>query len=221
VLIVIDTLNRTMTGSESNDADMTAYIGAADQLREAFSAAITIIHHCGVNGDRPRGHTSLGGAVDAQISVKKDATGVHTIVEWMKDGPEGEATVSRLVPVEVGVDDDGDPISSLVVEEIEAADQQRRSDRKKVQPNLSPKQQIALDQLRKAISAYGQPAPPHNYIPTNAPVVSTELWRRFYLSGTSADEQNDNTRRKAWRDARDALQAKGVIGICDEMVWEL
>jgi len=26
-----------------------------------------VIHHCGINGDRPRGHTSLTGAADAQI----------------------------------------------------------------------------------------------------------------------------------------------------------
>ena len=61
-----------LKGSESNDEDMTAYIRAADALREAFGCAVLIVHHCGVDGTRPRGHTSLTGAVDAQLAVKRD-----------------------------------------------------------------------------------------------------------------------------------------------------
>jgi len=40
VLIVIDTLNRSLSGSESRDEDMGAYIKAADAVREAFGAAV-------------------------------------------------------------------------------------------------------------------------------------------------------------------------------------
>jgi RecA-family ATPase len=46
--IVLDTLNRSLRGSESSDEDMTAYIRAADSLREAFDCAVIIVHHCGV-----------------------------------------------------------------------------------------------------------------------------------------------------------------------------
>src|SRR5208282_1386662 len=35
-LVVIDTLNRSMRGSESDDEDMSAYVKAADAIREAF-----------------------------------------------------------------------------------------------------------------------------------------------------------------------------------------
>jgi hypothetical protein len=73
-LVVIDTLNRSLFGSENSDKDMAAYIRAADVIREAFTCAVAIIHHwssrltasCasthGVDGGRPRGHTSLTGA---------------------------------------------------------------------------------------------------------------------------------------------------------------
>jgi hypothetical protein len=44
VAIVIDTLNRSIAGSESRDEDMGAYVKAADRLREAFHAAVVIIH---------------------------------------------------------------------------------------------------------------------------------------------------------------------------------
>jgi hypothetical protein len=68
VVVCIDTLNRSLTGSESKDEDMAAYIAAADAIREAFDCAVIIVHHCGVDSTRPRGHTSLTGAADAQIA---------------------------------------------------------------------------------------------------------------------------------------------------------
>ena len=120
VLIVIDTLNRSLNGSESRDEDMGAYIKAADAIREAFKAAVALVHHCGIEATRPRGHTSLTGACDAQIAIKRDPAGmVCTTLEWMKDGPEGVEVYSKLEPVEVGVDDDGDAITSCVVAEAE------------------------------------------------------------------------------------------------------
>jgi RecA-family ATPase len=59
--IVLDTLNRSLNGSESKDEDMAKYIRGADAIREAFDCAVLIVHHCGVNDTRPRGHTSLTG----------------------------------------------------------------------------------------------------------------------------------------------------------------
>ncbi len=116
VLIVVDTLNRSLNGSESRDEDMSRYIQAADAIREAFKCAVVLVHHCGIEASRPRGHTSLTGACDAQIAIKRDHAGVIcTTLEWMKDGPEGVEVYSKLEPVEVGMDDDGDVISSCVV----------------------------------------------------------------------------------------------------------
>src|SRR5262245_1911051 len=55
VLVVLDTLNRSLRGSENDSKDMSAYISAADAIREAFRCAVVIVHHCGVDGTRPRG----------------------------------------------------------------------------------------------------------------------------------------------------------------------
>ena len=38
-VIVIDTLNRSLHGSENSDEDMAAYIRAADRMRKAFDRA--------------------------------------------------------------------------------------------------------------------------------------------------------------------------------------
>jgi hypothetical protein len=120
VAVVLDTLNRSLSGSESNDEDMTAYIHAADAVREIFNCVVVIVHHCGINEKRPRGHTSLTGAVDAQLSVKRDSAGtIEVMVEYMKDGPEGEKMFSRLESVDVGADDNGEPITSCVLMPVE------------------------------------------------------------------------------------------------------
>src|SRR3984893_5877470 len=97
VAVVIDTLNRSLAGSESDDKDMAAYIRAADAIRHAFGCVVIIVHHCGVDATRPRGHTSLIGAVDAQLAVKRDAAeNIVVTVERMKDGSDGETIVSKL-----------------------------------------------------------------------------------------------------------------------------
>ncbi len=114
-LVVLDTLNRSLRGSENNSKDMSAYVRAADAIRAAFNCAVAIVHHCGVEGERPRGHTSLTGAVDAQLSVKRGGETILVTVECAKDGPQGDVVASKLKVVEVGTDSDGEIISSCVV----------------------------------------------------------------------------------------------------------
>ena len=96
IAVCIDTLNRSLAGSESKDEDMAAFIRAADAIRQAFDCAVIIVHHCGIDGTRPRGHTSLSGATDAQLSaVRNTDDSVIVKLEWMKDGPEDVVITSR------------------------------------------------------------------------------------------------------------------------------
>jgi hypothetical protein len=121
VAVVLDTLNRSLNGSESSDEDMGAYVRAADAIRETFNCSVLVVHHCGVNDTRPRGHTSLTGAADAQLSVKRDyEENIVTSVEFMKDGEAGAEIISKLDFFEIGLNEDGDPITCGVVVEAEA-----------------------------------------------------------------------------------------------------
>ena len=118
-VVCVDTLNRSLAGSESSDKDMASYIRAADAIRDAFGCLVVIIHHCGYNEERPRGHSSLIGAVDVQIAVYRDAEGnVVAELELAKDGETGLVLVSRLERVEVWTDKDGDPVFSCVIEQV-------------------------------------------------------------------------------------------------------
>jgi len=145
-VVTLDTLNRSLHGSENSDEDMGNYIKAADAIREAFSCAVIIIHHCGIEGTRPRGHTSLTGAADAQLACKRDRNNnIELKVEWMKDGDsEGQIVTSTLKSVEVAVDADGDPITSCVIVPAEACATEKRGRK------LSANQQTMLNLLHDA-----------------------------------------------------------------------
>jgi hypothetical protein len=134
---------------------MAAYIRAADALRAEFACAVIIVHHSGHSAKRPRGHSSLTGAVDAQLSVKRSPDD-HVIVEveWMRDGPEGERIVSRLKPVEVGTDQEGDPITSCIVVPADADDAPATS-----APVSSAKVKLALEALDAAAGPDGWAEP--------------------------------------------------------------
>ena len=145
VAVVLDTLNRSLNGSESSDEDMGAYIKATDAIRETFDCSVLVVHHCGINDSRPRGHTSLTGAADAQIAIKRDYAGnVVATVEFMKDGESGDTIISRLELVEIGLDEDGDPIKSCVLVEAEAPANEERG------VKLSKNQQTYLSILATA-----------------------------------------------------------------------
>lgn len=145
VVVVLDTLNRSLVGSESSDTDMSNYVRAADAVRDAFSCAVIIVHHCGINNSRPRGHTSLTGAADAQLAVKRDLNGTICVtVEFMKDGEAGETIASGLEPIDVGTDEDGEPITSRIVVEAQAPVTGPSG------PRLTPNQSTMLGILQRA-----------------------------------------------------------------------
>jgi hypothetical protein len=160
VLLVIDTLNRSLAGSESKDEDMASYIRAADAIRERFDCAIVVVHHCGVDGTRPRGHTSLTGATDAQLAVVRENGNIVVTVEWMKDGPEGDQIVSRLEQVDLGTDTEGDSLCSCVIVPVldDSCVKQQTRERK-----IKGAKKVVLDLLRKAIDEAGSVLPESNH----------------------------------------------------------
>jgi hypothetical protein len=214
VAVVIDTLNRSLTGSESDDEDMAAYIRAADAIRHAFGCVVIIVHHCGVDATRPRGHTSLIGAVDAQLAVKRDpAENIIVTVERMKDGPEGETIVSKLEAVEVGTHMDGDPITSCVVVPVDGSAIRTASTRK-----LSDRQRLALDVLADCAVDRGSPPPQSFGLPSGLVAVDVNAWRDEVYSRGVLDREAKSP-REDFRRVKNSLQARGLIGERDGMVW--
>jgi AAA domain len=216
-VITIDTLNRSLKGSESKDEDMTAYIRAAVTLAEKFQCAVLIVHHCGYDTSHPRGHTSLIGSVDADIEVTKGETGeVCTEVKNMRDGENVAKTCSRLAPIEVGIDDNGDPIVSCV---ITPADEDFPTKPKLKPKPLSPAKGRALQLLAKAIEIDGQDPPPGaTHIPQRARCVTEDLWRRYCYEGCISTG-GERGQQQAFKRAAASLLAAELIGKWGTLVW--
>lgn len=211
-IVVIDTLNRALHGDE-NTVDMSKFIRAADFIRVTFNCLVLIIHHCGIAGTRPRGHTSLTGANDVQIAVERSEDGTITVtVEHMKDGPGGAIVASRLETLELGINDDGDPITSCVVVPVE--DVIRKASRGGRPPAAAQK---LLVLLRSIISEFGVPAPTNNHIPVGVKVVEMSSVRLHYEKAHPSDKPD--TIRKSFVRAAEQLQDLHLIGIWDGKVW--
>jgi AAA domain len=182
VAVVLDTLNRSLNGSENSDEDMGAYIKATDAIRDAFNSSVLVVHHCGVNDSRPRGHTSLTGAADARLAVTRDAAkNILVDVEFMKDGEGSERIVSALESVEVGKDEDGDIITSCVVVEAETTEVARSG-------QLTKNQQTYLSILK-----------------VHEPIHTEPLNEKLRDAGIGVKRKADLV------DLRMALQGKGLI----------
>lgn len=213
VAVVLDTLNRSLAGSESSDEDMANYVRAADAVRETFGCAVVVVHHCGIDGSRPRGHTSLTGAVDAQLAVKRDAANnVLLTVEWLKDGAEGDVIASHLEAVEIGADEDGNPVTSCAVVPAEPAYADRKTGLK-----VSPVPRVAFDQLLECLADSGAAAPPSDRIPAGVKTVTLSEWKeRLSKVGIINAEGNP---REQFRRIRVTLQTARAIGVWEDFVW--
>lgn len=125
-VIVVDTLSVVSPGVDENSAgEMGVVLSHCDRLHAATGATIILIHHSGKSeGKGLRGSSSLGANLDFVLEViRPDPNRPERvmIVDKVKNAPDGAQFGFKLVPVQVGVDEDGDPETSCVVDHTTAA----------------------------------------------------------------------------------------------------
>lgn len=111
-MIVIDTLARAMPGGNENASeDMGAVINAAGKLSSAFQCVLAFVHHSGKDDTKgSRGHSSLKGACDVEISVKREGDIREATAEKVRDGPDACALLTfKLESVDLGPVSQYDP----------------------------------------------------------------------------------------------------------------
>ncbi len=214
-LIVIDTLARALAGGNENAPDdMGAFVLNCDRIREATGAAVLVVHHSGKDQSRGgRGHSSLKAAVDTEILVENVDSLVTVTVTKQRDYPSGDIFTFKLEPVEIGTDEDGDPITSCVL--LPADKDATTSHCTKV----SGQARVALDLLDRAIADAGEIPPASNHIPGQIRVVPLTLWRQYCYEGLIGDRDNRDTIRKAFNRNSKKLQELGVVGTWQDWVW--
>lgn len=119
-LVVLDTQARLTVGmEENNNTEMGVWVKAVDALKEAVNACVLVVHHTGRNGGDARGGSALDGAQDAEWRVDRKA---HKLAMTLscdknKDGDDRTAIDFVMDVVNVGTDEDGATITSLVLGE--------------------------------------------------------------------------------------------------------
>jgi KaiC/GvpD/RAD55 family RecA-like ATPase len=121
-LVVVDTLAQVTPGANENGAeDMGRALANLRLIREMAGATVMAIHHAGKDASKgSRGWSGIKAAADAQIEVIRHEDGQREIhLEKMKDGEDGLRFGFKLETVELGLDADGDMITSCVAVEAD------------------------------------------------------------------------------------------------------
>ena len=222
--VAFDTLNATIGDGEENSGDMGVYLRNVNALCEPYGCARIIVHHAPLSDNgtkRPRGHSSLWGAVDTAIYVEGDnkAPARKVVCTKQKDDEPFADIAFRLRQVEIGTDEDGDPVTSCIVEPSDIDPESLRRGRR-----LSDKQKITLAALERTIIETGQFPP--SQIPDNVcdrartgKVASMSGWRSAAMSALHTPDTQPDSARTAFNRARDALQAAEIVGIWEDWAW--
>jgi hypothetical protein len=114
VLVVVDTLARALMGGDENSAqDVGSFNTAVAALIANTGACVMIVHHSGKDKSKgARGSSALQGAIDTEIEVDSG----QVIPRKQRDVELLPPIGFKLRPVLVGVDSDGDELTSCVVE---------------------------------------------------------------------------------------------------------
>lgn len=119
-LIIVDTLATCFDGgSKNNDQDMNRFLDGCRNLKNAFDCCVLFIDHTGHdNKSRASGSHVRYAALDAEYRLQKKNGGLITLTRTkLKNDTLGKPfeAMLRFESVELGHDEDGDPVVQSVV----------------------------------------------------------------------------------------------------------
>lgn len=212
-LVIIDTLNRAAPGADENSSvDMGKLIAAAKRLQDLIGGLVLLVHHTGKDVSKGlRGHSSLYAALDCAIEVSRADGRREWGIAKSKDDETGQVHAFNLEVVSLGVDDDGDQITSCVVVADDAVGAVKR-----VKLPQGGHQKIAMDTLAiplresKTFNVDGAP-PGHPCI---------RLDEALLLVAESLPCESKRRKERA-QQALKGLVANNIYGIKADWLWRV
>lgn len=209
-LLVIDTLNRAATGADENSSrDMGEIVGAAKEIQQRLGGAVLLIHHSGKDQSKGlRGHSSLHAALDAAIEVVRSDTAREWRVAKAKDENDSHGEFFGLRVVDLGLDADGQPITSCVVERQAAS----RPALKAPQGATQRLVHNALGKLLRESTAYGR-----GNAPKTRPCLALEAAVEEVAQALTCrpDQRQFQARR-----AITAMVSRGMYQVSEGWLWD-
>ncbi len=216
-LVVLDTLSRMIgSGDEDKARDINVVVQRAEKIQRETGALVLIVHHSGKDRDRGmRGSNALLGAADAVIEISRhEESGIcEGKIVKVKDGSADVPLKYTLRQSVLGQDEDGEDITSCVVEPTDASPGVTRG-----KPNLTNAEKIALEALDEALIEQGVVQPIIS-VPSGGRAVKVDVWRGYAYRKRISEADNQEARKKAFQNVRMGLQAKKVIGIEGDWAW--
>ena len=129
-IFVIDTFAQVTPGANENSSeDMGRALGNIRTLTLVTGATALIVHHAGKDAARgARGWSGIRAAADAELEVSANDSVRLLKITKMKDGDDNLAWGFHLNVIDLGVDFDGDPETSCVVEYVPAPQKKNKAD---------------------------------------------------------------------------------------------
>jgi hypothetical protein len=210
-LIVIDTLARSMgSGDENTAKDAAAFVRNCDLIREATDAHVMVIHHTGKDEERgARGSSALRAAVDTEIHVSSKG---EIICRKQRDMAMASPLHFELRSVYLGKDEDGEPVTSAVVDSAITPTPVRKP--------LTGKKQVAMSALCDAMRDHGQAMHGDSY-PHDCKAVHIDHWRKSCADHGITTGATADAARMAFKRAKDALIEEDEVRIYGDYVWRV
>lgn len=194
-VVIIDTLNRAAPGMDENaSGDMGKVIAMVKGLQNAVGGLVMLVHHTGKDATKGmRGHSSLIAALDAAIEVNRYSDQRSWLVAKSKDGEDGAAHPFKLEVVELGIDADGDSITSCVIK-VDTSTH--------VKKPLTPSMKLGMDTFHAA-ATNGTDSANHQL------QAHVDNWRHAFYQATTADTLDG--KKRAFQRVRAQLVEQGQL----------
>ena len=216
-LVIIDTYHRNMGGGNENSADdFGLVLRNIDDFLKPLNVAVLIVHHSGhMETDRSRGSSAIRAAMDFEYQVNKNSDTVTLKPTKIKDGTTPPPMYFTLVDSEIGLDHEGNAITSAYLDSKADGDKtgQDRTKRK-----LSARDDAILQTLNDAITSHGiEPSAEikakfggfDSFTGKLQKIVHIDHWRELAHKTISVDADTEEKKaaslQKAFKRCRDKL----------------
>jgi hypothetical protein len=205
-VVFIDTQNRSAPDADENSSrDMGLIIEGAKTLQSLIDGLAVLVTHTGKDASRgPRGHSSQIPAVDAAVEVQRNGDSRSWRADKVKDGTDGAEHSFGLEIVELGTDDDGDPLTSCIIVPEEAPARSRQKPQSAAMREASAAYCVACDEGRGLLDSAGKFIGLH-----------VEDWRPYFYETSTSDGQDG--KKKAFQRARKDLVSAGLASVSHDV----
>jgi hypothetical protein len=209
-VIVIDTYTAALDGgSDCDPKDVGAFIENTKRHMLAVGCTVLLSHHFGKDASRGgRGWSGLRAALDFELEIERDGDLRVMRVTKSRDGSDSQPGMCfRFRPVELGVNNYGEPVTVVVADHLDDEDVAKPGKR------LSPTARAALDKLWQMIKDPASSFPMQD-MPGLRCVLFSE-WEKACIAPDAISKcKRERDRQRQFNTAKDELdEAKAII--CD------